>query len=103
MTNGTALFVRDVSDLFAGTAYLYLIPGFGHIVASAAGTMDCGPEVYLFPSDENGHVLDWSELRGSQRGTLDIEAVMRDAGFTITGGPDADVLQEAPQRPELTS
>ena len=54
-----------------------------HFIASAAVVPNFGPEVYLFKSNEQGVVTDWCELPGSRRGTLDIEAVVAEAGFTV--------------------
>jgi hypothetical protein len=41
------------------------------------------PETYIFPSDENGKVLDWGELPGSYKGGLDHEKALDNAGFSI--------------------
>ena len=74
-----AEFVMDLKG-FTGLAKLYRINppvnyGDGKkadfIVASAINAFDAGPETYLFPSDEAGHILDWAELEGSYKGGLD--------------------------------
>ena len=44
-------------------------------------------EVYLFPADENGEVLDWWELPGSRRGTDNIRMTMMDAGYDVSSWP----------------
>lgn len=42
-----------------------------------------GGETYIFPGDEAGIITDFGELSGSQKGTLDHEAVLADLGYTI--------------------
>ncbi len=59
-----------------------------YIVASAVKTGDYIFETYLFDADENGKIIDFTELEGSQRGTNDIYQVLRDAGYTIEGGQE---------------
>lgn len=54
-----------------------------YVVVSAANDPYSGPETYIFPADEKGNVTSWGELTGSQRGTLDHEAVLSDLGYTI--------------------
>ena len=78
-----ARFIKDVSEMFQGTAILYRLESGDYIVASAAFVMFSGPETYLFKADENGKVTDWGELEGSRRGTLDIDSVMIEAGYEI--------------------
>lgn len=40
-------------------------------------------ETYIFPANELGEVLDWGELDGSQKGTLDHSVALRDAGYEV--------------------
>lgn len=40
-------------------------------------------ETYIFPADESGEVVDWGELAGSQKGTLDHAVALRDAGYEV--------------------
>lgn len=56
---------------------------YNYVVASAAIVPFSGPETYLFGATPEGDIVNWSELSGSQRGTLDHEQVIRDAGYTI--------------------
>lgn len=58
-----------------------------YVVASAVDVMGL-PEVYLFASDERGKILHWDELSGSRRGTLDIDAVLRDLGYEVVRWSD---------------
>jgi hypothetical protein len=46
------------------------------VVVSAVVTFGSGPETYIFPSDRNGEVINWGELPGSQRGTMNHEATI---------------------------
>lgn len=43
-------------------------------------------ETYLFPADEQGRVLDWAELPGSQSGIADIDRVAQDLGWEPVRG-----------------
>jgi hypothetical protein len=47
------------------------------IVASSVIVPGSGPETYIFPADENGAILSWAELPGSQRGIISHEDVVR--------------------------
>ncbi len=42
-----------------------------------------GPETYIFGADEDGEILDLSELPGSFRGGLDHAAALESAGYEI--------------------
>lgn len=53
-----------------------------HVFVSSTTVMGT-PETYAFPSDEDGKVLDWLELDGSQKGAVTHEVVLRDMGFPV--------------------
>ena len=55
-----------------------------HVVVSAVNAMITGPETYIFPADEEGDILNWSELDGSFRGSFDHEQALRNAGYTVS-------------------
>lgn len=57
--------------------------GAEYVVVSAADLPMCGPETYIFPSTTNGDITNYGELSGSQKGTLDHEKVLKDAGYTV--------------------
>ena len=90
-----ATFLKDVSSAFHGTAKVFRLDPpmtdyddneHAVILVSAVTALE-GPEVYLFPSTEGGNVTDWGQLPESRKGTLDIDAVLEEAGYTIeTGG-----------------
>lgn len=58
-----------------------------HIIISAARVGETD-EVYLFPADSLGAVLDWLEIEGSQRGTLSIRQTMTEAGYDVSSWPE---------------
>jgi hypothetical protein len=85
MNKGTAKFVKKLEG-FQGDARLYevspkipydydydkekFLKSAGHIIVSAVDVMYSGPETYIFPSDKNGKILNWTELNGSFQGSL---------------------------------
>ena len=74
---------------FIGDARLYRLTapleGYDYVVVSALSFNDSGAidETYIFGSDDEGNVLNWGELPGSLRGTLDHAEVLREAGYEI--------------------
>lgn len=61
------------------------LEGHKFVVVSAASVPFSGPETYIFPSDANGVITSWGELRGSYRGSLSHVKALRMAGYTIKG------------------
>lgn len=59
------------------------VPSYEYVIVSAAVVPLSGPETYIFGSDENWAVVNWGELPGSTRGTLDHEEVLREAGYVV--------------------
>lgn len=53
------------------------------VVVSATIAPYSGPETYIFPADEAGEVISWSELSGSYRGGLDHAEALRGAGYEV--------------------
>jgi len=86
----TATRIRDVHqspDRNASQAIYRLDPpldGHNHVLVSAVTVALCGPETYIFGSDENGNIEDWEELNGSYRGGLDHAAALKNAGYEVT-------------------
>lgn len=86
----TATRIRDVHqspDRNASQAIYRLDPpldGHSHVLVSAVTVALCGPETYIFGSDENGNIEDWEELNGSYRGGLDHAAALKNAGYEVT-------------------
>lgn len=56
--------------------------GYEYVWVSAVITTT-GPETYIFGCDKDGEVLSWGELPGSQRGILDINFVLAQAGYKV--------------------
>lgn len=92
----TATHIRKL-DHFAGDAALYrLDPPLEGNEFVAVSAVDLHretwavnlPEVmksetYIFPSDGDGFVSDWGELRGSMKGTLSHSEALAKAGYEV--------------------
>ena len=92
----TAMKVRDLDD-FTGSAALYRLSEplvdldwddaergrYEYVVVSATVVPYSAPETYIFPSNEDGEVVSWSELNGSFRGGLDHAKALRGAGYEV--------------------
>lgn len=53
-----------------------------YAIVSSAIVLD-EPETYIFPANEKGEIQSWSEMDGSQKGTLSHEEVFTDLGYTV--------------------
>lgn len=84
-TESTATFISEQVSPTRAMQRLYAmsppLAGHAHVVVSAAVVFLSGPETYIFPSDASGDITDWTELEGSQRGTLD-GAVLAGLGYS---------------------
>ena len=94
----TATFIKDVSGKFKGRARLYrvdppmpygwdwdkeaCIHSAQYVVSSAACPYG-GIETYIFPTDKEGNVINWSELEGSTKGIYDCDQAIRNAGYEV--------------------
>ena len=59
---------------------------YDHVWVSAVDNSIAGYqliETYIFGSDADGEVLDWSELDGSFKGRCDHEEALRGAGYEV--------------------
>jgi hypothetical protein len=54
------------------------------VVVSASMVPYTGPETYIFPADEEGHIIDWMEMDGSYRGGLNHAEALSRAGYVVT-------------------
>lgn len=52
-----------------------------HVIVSAVVAYYTGPETYIFPAMSDGSPVDFGELDGSMRGTLDHAEALRNAGY----------------------
>lgn len=58
------------------------LDGHRYVVVSAVEVAGSGAETYIFPSNQDGKIVSWTELTGSQRGTLSHEKALKSAGYT---------------------
>lgn len=90
---GTATFIKRCDGNGDGRVYRVDPPmssGWGgeevgpyeHVWVSAV-TAYGEPETWIFGCDESGDVLDWGELPGSLRGSLDHAEALRRAGYEV--------------------
>jgi hypothetical protein len=81
----TATKVKDL-DRANGVVALYKLSErlkfYNYVVVSSA-TILGEDETYIFGADENGEVIDWIELSGSQRGVYNHETVLNNAGYEV--------------------
>lgn len=54
-----------------------------YVVVSAVNAMWSGNETFIFPANEKGEIVSWSELDGSMSGTLSHSKALANAGYTI--------------------
>lgn len=57
-----------------------------HVAVSAVNNDWCGIETYIFPADEEGEILSYSELDGSFKGDMDHAKALSGLGFKIVQG-----------------
>ena len=89
----TAKFIKDLSgEGWKGTAMLYEVnppmkdyEGKKHkyVICSTVDAMFTGIETLIFPADKEGKLISWSELDGSERGTISHERVLQNAGYEL--------------------
>ena len=88
--SNTATYIGSAKDM-SGDARLYFVdpPHFAHdgrsheFVISSAVDNGWARETYLFPADGDGYVIDWIEMPGSVKGTVDPEYPLLQLGYTI--------------------
>lgn len=96
-----AIYIKTLPD-FNGIAKLYKLshPAYyddgketNYVIVSAISNA-WAYETYIFPADEQGAVLSWGELEGSERGTDNHVHVLANAGYTVedsnSGAPGTD-------------
>lgn len=92
----TATFIRELGAEFRGDARLYKldppiedsqwsdgVSKYEYVIVSGVEAMFSGPETLIFPSDEQGNVVDWGDLDGSFRGDIDHERALNEAGYKV--------------------
>ena len=86
---GAAKYIKDTGNNRADAALYQLDPpiknderSFEFVVVSAT-TVSGVPETYIFGADDAGEIVLWSELDGSQKGTLQHHVALADAGYEV--------------------
>ena len=59
-----------------------------YVIVSGAYFPYSGPETYIFPANEEGGIIDWTELDGSFRGYIDHEVALENAGYSVESDDD---------------
>lgn len=59
------------------------LKSYEYVVVSASDIPDI-PETYIFGSDNQGMVKDWSELPGSFRGEMNHIKALKNAGYEVS-------------------
>lgn len=98
----TATFIKAINSEFDEPAYrdqklYFLFPPlcsnsshmYSYVVVSAISSSLIDPETYIFPSDEDGNVLNYEELTGSYRGGICHETALYAAGYTLVKSEDS--------------
>ena len=81
----TATKVKDLENPKAMQSLYRLsdrLRGFDYVVVSAVVNHLCY-ETYIFGTDENGEVLDWGELPGSECDVYSHEKALNNAGYEV--------------------
>ena len=94
MEDKIAYLIKKNLPNFNGVAHLYRLDPplkdyergsenifYEYVVVSATVVIYTGAETYIFGADKEGNIVNWSDLPGSCRGTLNHEEVLRDAGY----------------------
>lgn len=93
----TATLIKDRLTDFTGHAALYKLSEplkafdwdgklegeYEYVVVSATSAWLGGSETYIFPSNKDGEVVDWRELKGSYRGGMSHETAINGAGYKL--------------------
>ncbi len=92
---GKAHFIKDMEGMRGKASVYRLDPplveedweekekGAQFVVVSAFDVPFSGPETYIFQADEDGEILNWSEMGGSFKGGLSHVDALEGAGYTI--------------------
>ncbi|MCD5310901.1 hypothetical protein [Kineosporia babensis] len=54
-----------------------------YVIVSGVNVPFSGDETYIFPADESGKIVDFTELDGSFRGAIDHERALAGAGYEV--------------------
>jgi hypothetical protein len=94
----TATRVKTLTEEFGGNAALYRVDPplpvysiedenetYEYVIVSAVNN-GYAHETYIFPAREDGTLVSWGEMPGSQRDTTSHDEVLSDLGYDVIGG-----------------
>lgn len=83
-----AKLILDNLSGFQGHAALYKLSEplelYDYVICSTAIAIFSGVETYIFAANEKGEIIDWCELKGSERGCHSHAKVLANIGYEIT-------------------
>lgn len=82
----TRIVSKPISQTGASQEVYHLDPpleGYEYVNVSAVTAPFSGSETYIFGSDRNGNIKNWSELEGSYLGGLSHEVALAYAGYEV--------------------
>ncbi len=82
-SNKSAFKIKNISSHKILWEVMPRIDGNKYVITSTANTPLVGKEVYLFPADEKGNIIDWGELEGSYHGSLDHKKCFENIGYSV--------------------
>lgn len=82
-TNRTARKIKNVNDRQILWEVLPRIDGYKYVITSVSNVQFTGPETFMFAADENGIIINWSELPGSYRGELNHNKCFENINYQI--------------------
>lgn len=75
--------IKTISDNKVLWEVFPRINGHKHVVTSAVTLQFTGPETYMFAADEKGNIIDWEELPGSYRGSVEHKKCFESIGYNV--------------------
>jgi hypothetical protein len=82
-SNKSAFKIKNILDTKILWEVLPRIDGNKYVITSTSDNMITGQETYMFAADEKGNIIDWGELEGSYRGSLDHKKCFENIGYSI--------------------
>jgi hypothetical protein len=83
MNKKCAYKIKDLPDNKILWEVMPRIEGNKYIVTSAVDVSFSGPETYMFAANEKGKIINWSELDGSHRGSMDHKKCFENINYSI--------------------
>lgn len=82
-SNKNAFKIKDILHTKILWEVLPRIDGNKYVITSTSSNMITGLETYMFAADEEGNIIDWGELEGSYRGSLDHKKCFQNIGYSV--------------------